>query len=358
MLGNDSAVLYRIYPLFQEAIMKKVITTVVAFFALASLVLPGQGQITSPGGGIPVGGNNMGRGTMTQEQFNKVVEYADQAKRLTKEDKEKGKTLADLLAEDKAAAIELVKSMPLTCDVSEAMLVAQGPDVVEGKKVETKTYEVSCSNGQGYFLVSADQIKPYGFSCFAADATRTADVSAGRKPGAVCQLPANADMKAMAGAILGKAGIQCAIKDYRYVGQNAANHTEFDEFACLNGQGYMVITALPGAQIPVHVETCNASASRGLACKLSDNGMLPVTLQMLRDALAKNNVSCDATDQSMHVIGQENAKKRYVVEFMCSQQPKGLVAYIPLAGATAQFEALTCAEAGKRGAKCSLNKVN
>jgi hypothetical protein len=294
---------------------------------------------------------------MTQDQFNKLTDYAEQSKRLTKDDKAKGKTLADVLAEDKSAAIELVKSMPLSCDVSDAMLIATGPAVVDGKNVNTKTYEASCTNGMGYFLVSADQAKPYGFSCFAADATRAADVAAGRKPGAVCKLPQSANTKAMAGAILGKAGTQCAIKDYRWIGQNSANHTEFDEFACESGQGYMVIAALPGSQIPVHVETCNASASRGLPCKLSDNGTMPVTLKTFRDALAQHSVACDATDSTMHVIGQENAKKRYVVEFQCTQQPKGLIAYIPLSGNTAPFETVDCAGASKRGAKCTLTQV-
>lgn len=340
--------------------MKRIVAAVAAILAIAALAEPGLAQQGAPpgagGSAMPTGGSHMGQ-ALNQEQFNKLVDYADQSKRLTKEDKAKGKTLTDLLAEDKAAAIDLAKAMPLSCDITDAMLIATGPAVVDGKNVNTKTYEVSCTNGMGYFLVSTDQAKPYGFSCFAADATRAADLAAGRKPGAVCQLPQNADMKAMAGAILGKASVQCAIKDYRWIGQNSANHTEFDEFACLSGQGYMVIAALPGSQVPVHVETCNASASRGLPCKLSDNGAMPVTLKTFRDALAQHNVACDATDNTMHVIGQENAKKRYVVEFQCTQQPKGLIAYIPLNGNTAPFETVDCAAASKRGAKCTLTQV-
>lgn len=330
------------------------IAAVLAISGLTDLSLAQQGAPPGTGGSsMPTGGSHMGQ-ALNQDQFNKLVDYADQSKRLTKEDKAKGKTLTDLLAEDRAAAIELTKVMPLSCDVSDAMLIATGPAVIDGKNVNTKTYEASCANGMGYFLISVDQARPYGFSCFAADATRAADVAAGRKPGAVCQLPLNANTKAMAGAVLGKAGVQCAIKGYRWVGQNSANHTEFDEFACESGQGYMVVAALPGSQIQVHVETCNASASRGLPCKLSDNGTLPVTLKTFRDALAQHNVACDAADDAIHVIGQENAKKRYVVEFQCTQQPKGLIAYIPLSGNTAPFETLDCAAASKRGAKCTL----
>jgi hypothetical protein len=297
------------------------------------------------------------QGLMSQDQFNQMQEYADRAKRLSKDDKAKGKTLADVLAEDKAIVTTLVTTMPLNCEVVDAIRVAQGPETVNGKTVETKTYETSCANGMGYFLVTQEPEKPYGFSCLAVDATRQADIKAGRKPTTICSLPANLDMKRMGATLLSKAGVTCAIKDYRYIGLNAANHTEFDEFACDDGKGYITIAGLPGAAIPVHVETCNQSALKGLACKLSDNGPLPVALSLktFRDALAQQKIACDATDQTTRVIGQENAKKRYVVEFQCAQQPKGLIAYIPLAGtALAPFEAIDCKTAAKRGAICAL----
>lgn len=319
-------------------------------------IVPCAAQIGgTPSSGSPTG--RVGRDLMNQEQFNKMTEFADQAKRLTKDDKAKGKTLADVLAEDKAAVVALVKAMPLNCEVTDAIRTAQGPETVNGKTVDTQTYETSCANGMGYFLVTQEPEKPYGFSCFAVDATRQADIKAGRKPTTVCSLPANLDMKKMAATILSKAGVTCTIKDYRYIGLNAANHTEFDEFACDDGKGYITIVGLPGAAIPVHVETCNQSALKGLACKLSDNGPLPAALSLktFRDALTQQKVACDATDQTTRLIGQENAKKRYVVEFQCTQQPKGLVAYIPLAGsALAPFEAIDCKTAAKRGAICAL----
>ena len=330
--------------------------------AAAAAVIGGL-MFSIPGTAQTAGGSGMGtsgsvtntRDLMSQEQFNKLTEYADRAKRLTKEDKAKGKSLEDMLAEDRAAATALTKAMPLSCEVADAMLIAQGPDTVDGKTVDTKTYEAACTNGMGYFLISRESLAPYGFSCFAADATRLADVAAGRKPGAICQLPSNADMRVAAGKVLNTAGISCAVRDYRWVGQNAANHTEFDEIACIDGKGYIMIAALPGAAIPVHVETCNQSAGRGLPCKLSDNGALPVTLKTFREALAAQKIACDATDQTTRVIGQENAKKRYVIEFQCSQQPKGLVAFIPLAGSTsAPFEAIDCKTAVKRGVVCAL----
>ena len=181
-----------------------------------------------------------------------------------------------------------------------------------------------------------------------------ADIAAGKKPGVTCKLPANADLKLVAAKVLAAAGRACTVKGYRWVGLSDADHVEVDEAACDNGQGFMMIVALPGATYPVHVDTCNQSAKRGLPCKLSDNGDIGPTLQSFRDTLAKNKIACDATDQTTRVIGQIVAKKQHVIEFACPQRPKGLVAYIPQEGSTAPFEVMDCPGAAKRGVVCAL----
>ncbi|GAA0571808.1 hypothetical protein [Rhizomicrobium electricum] len=308
---------------------------------------PGGAPVAGARGGIP-------QGQLSQEQFNKLQDYAQDAKRLTKEDKAKGKTLEQVLAEDKIAAAALAKSMSLSCEVTDAMRVAAGPETVDGKTVQTQTYETTCSNGMGYFLVSQEPAKPYGFSCFATDATAKADIAAKRKPTEICRLPGNADLKAVAAKMLTASGHVCKVKDFKWSGQNAANHIEFDEVACDDGQGYMMVVGLPGASIPVHVETCNQSAKRGLPCKLSDNGDIGPTLKSFRDTLAKNKIACEATDQTTRVVGQIEAKKLYVVEFACPQMPKGIVAYIPHDDSKWPFEVVDCPTAAKRGAVCAL----
>lgn len=312
----------------------------------------GGGGPSGPGGTVAPG-TQMGRGNISQEDLNKLEDYANLSKRMTASDKDKGKTLKELLAEDKAAATKIAAQILPSCQVHEAILATEGKVTVDGKEVSTKTYEVSCSSGMGYFLVSQDPGKPYTISCFAADATRQADVEAGRKPGAVCQLPPNADVNAMATKLMSNAGKTCAVTNHRWVGQNAASRVEFEEVACSNKTGYMLTVSLGGHSTPLHVSTCHASAMRGLPCKMSDNGEI-VTVDTFKNALEKHGVACDANDKDVRVIGQEKVQKRYVVEFKCSQRPKGLVAYIPLEDATAPFEAVDCAVAAKRGAQCKL----
>jgi hypothetical protein len=313
--------------------------------------MPGQGVST-----VPMGAQQ-GR-TMTTDQFNQLQDYADLAHRLTKEDKAQGKTLDQLLAEDKENAAKLTATMPLSCDVSQAILAAQGPVTVDGQTVATKTFEVACANGMGYFLISQEPGKPYGISCFEADATRAADISAGRPPGLTCNLPPNASTNAMAMSIMTRSGTPCTVRDHRWVGQSSATNTEFDEVACDNDAGYMLAVAIPGSNQPVRVTSCHDSALHGLPCKLSSNGAPVVTLQTFLDALAQHNIACAAGDSDVRVIGQENVQKRYVVEFRCAQRPAGVVAFIPLSGGTAPFEAVDCPAAAKRGVKCTLSTTN
>lgn len=311
-----------------------------------------SGGASGPGvGGSTVqSGSQLGRGNITADEFDKLQDAANLSGRLN----DKKKTLEDLVKEDTAAATALVAGMPLSCQVAKAIMAAEGPETVNGKTVQTKTYETVCANGMGYFLISRESGTPSGISCFAADTLKAADIAAGRKPGPYCSLAELADVKAMATNVITRAGTPCTVRDYRYLGLNAAAHTEFDEIACNNNSGYILAIALPGSAASVRVSTCRDSALRGLPCKLSDNGGVVITVETFKQALAQRGVACTAADNEVHVFGQENAQKRYVVEFKCHERPQGLVSYIPLADNKAPFEALDCAAASRRGVKCIL----
>ena len=280
------------------------------------------------------------------DQLNKFGNYDALKARLKQWNKE-GKTITELLAEDKANAISLVASLKLSCAVTDAVMVAVDD------KAHTKTYEVACQNAAGYFLVQSDPPgKPSGFSCFAAEAARQADIAAHREPALTCSLPENAGSKAVAAAILSRAGKSCAIKDLKWSGQSTT--TDFLELACQEGSGFVVRSPLPGSQAPLHVDTCIDLARIGFVCKLPGND---TTLATHNAALALHKVSCDA--EAVHVIGHEAIKRREVVEYFCpKQQPNGLVAFLPIEGSTAPFEALDCAAAAKRQAICTLTKPN
>lgn len=335
-----------------------VILASVAIACAGAALAQSQGGPTGgnigPGGTVAPGGQ-MGNRGLSQDQFNQLQDYADTARRLTAGDRAKGRTLDQLLAEDKAAAAAIAAAMPLACEVKDAIQAAEGDVTVDGKTIKSKTYEVACTNGMGYFLISMGE-KNSAITCYGADALRAADVAAGRAPGAVCGfIKSNADLNAMSSAMMSAAGKMCTVKNHRYVGKKA--NTEYDEVVCSDDAGYMLAVALPGSTSPVGVSTCRDSTVQGIPCKLTESGVPAVSAQTFLDALHKQGVACDAgSNTDIHALGQESKQKRYVVEFRCSQRPQGTVAFIPLGNNRAPFEVLDCAQAAKHQAICTLQK--
>jgi hypothetical protein len=335
--------------------MKKLVCVSVLTFCLAGGMALAQSQGSGASGGGPTGtdfGNHM-MGTLSQEQFDKLGEYADQAKRLTK-GSNKGKTLKDLLAEDKANATELAKKLPLACEVTEAVLAAEGPGTFDGKELNTHTYEIACGNGLGYYLVAVDGGKSYGFSCLTAEATRLADLAAGRKPGTVCGLGPNLNIQNMMTTALMRLGISCTTTKVRQIGISSKANLEYNEAACADGAGYVLISPLPGSQVPARALTCRDAVQSGLDCQFTDAGV--PTLPKLLAVFKGHNVACTAGDADIRYIGRQNKSKRYVIEMKCPEQPKGLVAFIPFGDNLAPFETKDCKGAVKEGVACTLTK--
>lgn len=305
---------------------------------LAAAPCAAQQRFDPPPPGI---GNDRDYGVNELSKFGTYDAIKARLKQWNKE----GKTIAELLAEDKANAVSLVASSKLSCAMTNAVLIAVDD------KAQTKTYEVACQNGAGYFLVQSEPPgKATGFSCFAADAARQADIAAHREPTLNCSLPENGASKPMAAAILQRAGKICAVRDTKWHGQSAT--TDFLEVACQEGPGFVVRSPLPGSLAPLHVDICLELTHIGFVCKLPGNDP---ALETLKAALAQHKVPCDA--EAARVIGHEAVKRRQVVEYFCPiQQPKGLVAFLPAEGSTEPFEALDCPTAAKRQAICTLNK--
>lgn len=250
---------------------------------------------------------------------------------------------ADVLRDTAA----LMKSLQLPCEVSDAAQLNEGTATVSGKNVHVRTFETACSNGMGYFLVEQPPEKSIVFSCFSAEHTRQADQAQGRTPGPECSLPANADLKIMAGSILGKIGLPCQVTEVRSIGMEVGKNTELTEAACTGGTGYVISSALPGSTMPPSAQSCVDAYKRGVGCKMSSTGAPMLTMETFKDALAQHSVSCNA--DSLRLVGKETVKQRHVVEFKCpQQQPNGLVAFIPLEGNTAPFETMDCAHAASR----------
>jgi hypothetical protein len=264
-------------------------------------------------------------------------------------------------AKAKAESEELVKALELSCHVTDAQLVVAGTrkPASGGKEVDTRVYEVACGGSMGYLLETQGSDKPIGISCLSAEEARASDVAKNKPPGFFCKLPVNKDVfSTVAAMITAGGGKPCAVRDLQAFGRSESTHSDYSEVACQDGQGFLLRTPLPGSQAQAVVMSCAEAAKQGIKCKLTDSGPVqaPMSMDTFKIALAKNGVTC-AIDQ-IRMVGQEDNRKRFVIEYRCANQPKAAIAFIPLEGNTNAYESIDCAAALVRGVVCKFNVVN
>jgi hypothetical protein len=258
---------------------------------------------------------------------------------------------------DKETALKesrkLIEALSLPCELSDAERSGGGKVKVSDKMLDVSVYEVACSSGSGYFLVSQPPENSLAVSCFAADAVRAQDIANGVKPDEFyCTLPGNKDVKTMAASMLQGAGTTCDVSNYRWVGTSTIDGKEYSEVGCSDGAGYILEVPKTGRTAQVSVVGCQDAVKEGVKCTLTAVTM-PVTLQTFRDAISEHAVDC--TPAQIRYVGRETKGRRYVVELQCPQQPNGLVAFVPLEGNPKPFEALDCPAAVARAVKCTLS---
>jgi hypothetical protein len=331
--------------------------------ALAIALTPAAFGQGAPAGAAPPAVNTMMNpdasgnpldGEMDRKLQNLIQQNRDM-KKVSPQDQEKDKEIA------LPDADAISKTLNLACYVSDIRVVSVGKENTSSGSVPAKLYEVACANGMGYFIVSHKPLAPTAFSCFTAEGQRAAAAAAGQQFSDTCQLPDNVNLNAMATRVLSKAGTDCKVTKLRWFGQSAVTKSEYTEVACSDGRGYFLATALPGTPMQMGVSSCADGAARGMNCEFTKVAALSPssadadakpTLDVLKAALAAHGPAC--TVANMRVIGRENVQKRHVVEFKCPEQPKGLVAFIPLGANTAKFQTLDCADAAKHGIVCKI----
>ena len=329
--------------------LRRVLKNLALAVAESLLAIGAHAQGAPPGGGgayqTPDNSTILSR---THAGLEKLGDFIDRSRMLTDAESVRAK------AEARAATAKLAGDLSLSCEVTDAEQVGHGKATADGKTVEVNAYEVACGNGMGYFIVSQGSEMPAAMSCFAAEAAHAADVAAGGKSDMYCQLPANKDVKVMAASLMQSAGTNCAVQNLRWFGQSSQTRTEYQEVACADGKGFLLRTALAGTGTPTSVMSCADAAKQGLRCKLTDGGPVatPVTLETFKDALQQHGVKCTPTQTRL--IGQENVRKRYAVEFACPEMPNGLVAFIPLEGNANPFETIDCPQAVERHLLCQF----
>jgi hypothetical protein len=327
----------------------------------------GQGATASPlseTGSADFGESKSALG-MNPEQARRISNYIYSAEAMNRTSLNKAVSKEELLAR----ATELLTVLKISCIPTAVELAGESTDTANGKSFQNKLYEISCTDGLGYFLSSRDPIKKAGakpdrptsatafaLSCLSADKVHDDDVQKGINSEFYCHLANNGggDMKMVTERLLASLGISCKVSQSKWFGTKQQLKTELTEVACDNGTGYLLQTPLPAGDAKPSAMNCNDAVHNGLECRMTAT-IKPVTLATFKEYLAGSKIDCkiDNYDQ-INLIGRENIKQRYVVEFKCAQQPKGLVAFIPLEGNPNVFETKNCKEMLSFGVKCKL----
>ena len=309
---------------------------------LAVLAVPAESfaQGAGPPSTAPrpnAGSEVLTRDTLSASDLKRIAEQIDQWKRI-----EGNGELSPREAKARTAA--MLNVLQASCVVSDAAYRGKAPDA--GAQI---IYEAACEDGNGYLLMLGGSTLS-GISCLAR--------SWNRLP-MECALPANVDSKVMASALLERKGVECKVRELKWLGTSAANleHIEAD---CESGGSYVMRSPPLGTSGKLEVFDCEASAKQGVACELSARASpspasadARPTLSWFKEALGRNGVSC--LTKRARIVGRESIKRRYLVEFECSDRPEGLVAFVPPAGDTVNtFETMSCQSAAERGIQCAL----
>jgi hypothetical protein len=317
--------------------------TLLSMLAVLALPLEAFAQATgAPNSGAAgrqePGGDNVSRDTLSQADLKRLNEKIDQWNRV------EGKLgVPPRVAKVRTAA--MLEVLQVTCGVSNAAYRGTGPE-----DAQQNIYEAACKDGMGYLLLLQDSSLK-GISCLSADREQSP---------VKCALPENSDSKVAAAAVLAGNKISCKVRDLKSLGTSAAN-LDHIEVACEDGGAYVIRSPHPGAGGKLEVLGCQDAIKQGVACELSPTASAAPppaadsrpTLAWFKEELSRRGVSCQT--KRARIVGRESIKRRYVVEFECSDRSEGLVAYVPPAGDTVNpFESMTCASAAERGIRCEF----
>lgn len=225
----------------------------------------------------------------------------------------------------------------LSCKVADVSFLGTGQTDHLGH------YEVSCDGGGGY-LVNVDakgQQSGEASSCLQATSDPT------KWP---CKLTTKAQAVAAIGVMAHPLDAACQASDARFVGRDTSSKADYYEVGCSNKPGFMMEV---DSGKPTRAIDCLSAKGIGGGCTLTDVSKLRQAAGSgFAGALQANNIPCTVSDTNIY--GKEPSTKRDVVEFKCPEQPFGVVAVIPGAGATGRFEHYDCLSALERTIDCQL----
>jgi hypothetical protein len=201
-------------------------------------------------------------------------------------------------------------------------------------------YEVSCGGQTSYVLrvVAGAGDKVESLNCLKA---------AGQ--GLACKLSPPERQGAPVIALAKTSGKACDITKVRYVVTDPKNGEEYYEVGCAGGKaGYMAVVNSAGALS--RTVDCGLATSIAGGCTLTDAATIATEAAAnLASRLKATGVPC--TFEKGRLIGRVGSHSQDIVEYACSDRPRGLVLVLPTDDG-GKLEVYDCISVGRFRAQC------
>lgn len=263
-------------------------------------------------------------------------------------DNDNSKSAEKIKAETNQRVTEELKQLNLPCQMEQAKLLGYTGE--KNKKLASYLYEVACTNGMGYVMLTSPNQKTFVSSCFEADAIKKANSASVAESPYYCQLQTQSDLNISAQKIIAQQGGECAPISVQWYGRSAEFFEEYTEVSCSNNKGYLIVSGTEKSVAQPKIMDCVSAAKQGFVCKMTATKVISV--MDLSQGLAAHGLAC--APEKIRVFGKEKVRKRHVVEAICSGQTKSLIAFLPMEEGAAAYETMSCEEGASAGIKCNL----
>lgn len=134
-----------------------------------------------------------------------------------------------------------------------------------GEADDRNTYEVVCSNGPGYIVVTGDQPQVFNCVALAGTATRLRASDPQAEVGTQCSLPENTDIVRSVKPLVVAAGVECQVDSAKWIGETEKGQRY--EVGCAGSDGYWLEAGASGQ--PEGVIDCLRLVAAGRECSLT-----------------------------------------------------------------------------------------
>lgn len=191
-------------------------------------------------------------------------------------------------------------------------------------------YEAGCAEGDGLWIdmMRGSSTPDSIYTCLQVTSL-----------GETCRYTTAAESQAWAASMVSQGGQSCTPTGARFVGGNETNR--YYEVACQTEGGFMIRTGLSNNF--EQLISCVDAISIGTGCTLTAVAARAPG-QQFQDLLTTNGVAC-AYQQHAQPRRETSGAQRYVVEYLCSDRPYGLVAFLPAEPGQGEVMQMDCIKA-------------